>query len=141
MTTMTVSASPALPLPRLTLLGVFFWFLAAMAIRFFGPSLLVRGSLAPMFVFLATIPLTWGLLRLAMAMGRVRGAAVLPALAVMSLVAMMLDGVALTRVPQLYGVAPDAVGMAAAWLLWGVAWTFVWAFYRREASNLNSVSA
>ena len=135
MTTMTVSASPALPLPRLTLLGVFFWFLAAMAIRFFGPSLLVRGSLAPMFVFLATVPLAWGLLRLAMAMGRVRGAVVLPALAVMSLVAMMLDGVAITWVPELYGVAPDAMGMAAAWLLWGVAWTFVWAFYRREQSE------
>ena len=135
MTTMTVSASPALPLPRLIVLGVFFWFLAAMAIRFFGPSLLVRGSLAPVFVFLATIPLTWGLLRLATAMGRVRGAAVLPALAVMSLVAMMLDGVAITWVPELYGVAPDAVGMAAAWLLWGVAWTFVWAFYRRGQSE------
>ena len=77
-----------------------------------------------MFVFLATMPLAWGLLRLAMAMGRVRGAAVLPALAVMSLVAMMLDG-----------VAPDVMGMAAAWLLWGVAWTFVWAFYRREQSE------
>lgn len=135
MTTMTVSASPALPLPRLTLLGVFFWFLAAMAIRFFGPSLLVRGGLPSMFVFLATVPLAWGLLRLAMAMGRVRGAAVLPALAVMSLVAMMLDGVAITWVPELYGVAPDAMGMAAAWLLWGVAWTFVWAFYRREQSE------
>ena len=135
MTTITVSARPTLPLLRLALLGVFFWFLAAMAIRFFGPSLLVRGSLAPVFVFLATVPLTWGLLRLAMAMGRVRGAAVLPALAVMSLVAMMLDGVAITWVPELYGVAPDAVGMAAAWLLWGVAWTFVWAFYRREQSE------
>ena len=77
---------------------------------------------APMFVFLATMPLAWGLLRLAM--GRVRGAAVLPTLAVMSLVAMMLDG-----------VAPDVMGMAAAWLLWGVAWTFVWAFYRREQSE------
>ena len=135
MTTMTVSASPALPLPRLIMLGVFFWFLAAMAIRFFGPSLLVRGSLAPVFVFLATVPLTWGLLRLAMAMGRVRGAAVLPALAVMSLVAMMLDGVAITWVPELYGVALDKMGMAAAWLLWGVAWLFVWAFYRREQSE------
>ncbi len=131
----TVSARPALPLLRLTLLGVFFRFLAAMAIRFFGPPLLVRGSLAPVFVFLATVPLTWGLLRLATAMGRVRGAAVLPALAVMSLVAMMLDGVAITWVPELYGVSPDQVGMAAAWLLWGVAWTFVWAFYRPEQSE------
>ena len=74
---------------------------------------------SPVFVFLATVPLAWGLLWLAMAMGRVRG--VLPALAVMSLVAMMLDGVAITWVPELYGVAPDAMGMAAAWLLWGVA--------------------
>ena len=133
MITMTVSAGPALPLPRLTLLGVFFWFLAAMAIRFFGPSWLIRGSLPLVFVFLATVPLAWGLLRLAM--GWVRGAAVLLVLAVMSLVAMMLDGVAITWVPELYGVAPDAMGMAVARLLWGVAWTFVWAFYRREQSE------
>lgn len=131
---MTTAASspprPVLRLPLLVALGIALWFLAAMAFRFLGPFVLVPGSAALPLVFALFVPVAWALLWLGVTLGGARGAAVLPAAVVMSFTAMLLDGLALTFFPALYGLPTDRLLLVAASLLWGVAWILLLAFVR-----------
>ncbi|WP_102127142.1 DUF5367 family protein [Deinococcus planocerae] len=130
MTTAPLSSPPrpALRLPVLVALGAALWFLAAMMIRFLGPSVFVQGSAALPLVFVLSLPVAWAFLWVGLTLSGARGAAVLPAVVVMSFTAMLLDGLALTFFPALYGLPPASLLLAAAWLLWGVALTQVIAF-------------
>ncbi|WP_424952993.1 hypothetical protein [Deinococcus sp.] len=106
-------------LPLLAALGVTFWFLAAMTIRFLGPGVFVPGgSLLPL-VFLLTLPVAWAFVWLGLLLSGARGAAVFPAATLMTSVAMLCDGVALTFFPALYGLTSVPLLLGAAWILWG----------------------
>ncbi len=130
MTTVAVptSSRPALRLPVLIALGVAFWFLAAMAFRFLGPFVLVPGSTTLPLVFILTVPIAWAFVWAGITLGGARGAAVLPAVVVMSFTAMLLDGLALTFFPALYGLPTASLLIVAALLLWGVGLILVIAY-------------
>jgi hypothetical protein len=94
------------------------WFLAALFIRFAGPAGIFDGAKGLALYGLtmpATIPLN----------ARTRKIAGLPrrrivtAIAVTSATATMLDGVAMSLFPQLYG-DPVAMRDGAVWLLWAI---------------------
>lgn len=122
--TLSVSevSRPALRLPQLIGLGVFFWFVAALAIRFVGPWVFVAGSPAlPLTFFVASPPICWAFVWAGKLLSGVRGTAIFPAMVIMSSVAMFLDGLAITFFPALYGLPPVQLVLAGAWLLWGVA--------------------
>lgn len=118
----------ALRVPLLVALGAIFWFLAALVIRFLGPGVFAPGSAVLLLVFALAVPIAWGFVWLGTAIAGARGAAVVPAVAIMAATAMLLDGVALTWFPALYGLPPASLVIVGACLLWGVGWCLVIAF-------------
>jgi hypothetical protein len=116
-------------MPLIFALGVFFWFVAAMAIRFLGPSIFVAGSIVlPVTFFVLSPPIAWVFVWAAKIMGGIQGKAIFPAAVIMSSVAMFFDGIAITFFPALYGLPSASLVMAGAWLLWGVALIQIIAF-------------
>jgi hypothetical protein len=108
---------PALRLPSCIILGIIFWFAAAMIIRFLGPTFFGSGTMLQVVAFVVTVPIAWVFFWLGITLVGAKGAAVMPTMVVMSFTAMLLDGIALTFFPTLYG--PTYV-IGGAWILWGL---------------------
>jgi hypothetical protein len=102
------------------ILGVVFWFEALLCIRFGGESLFVNGNLWLLLLFVVSIPVAGVLVKVSAAVGKVEGEESLNAVAIMALMATLLDGVALTWFQSWYGLTQAGLLLAAAWLLWGV---------------------
>lgn len=110
--------TPTLRLPSCVTLGVVFWFAAAMLIRFLGPTFFGSGNMMLMLLaFVATVPIAWVFFWLGITLVGAKGAAVMPTMVVMSFTAMLLDGIALTFFPTLYG---PTFAIGGAWILWGL---------------------
>jgi hypothetical protein len=126
----------ALNMPLMVALGIFFWFVAAMAIRFLGSSVFVAGSIIlPVTFFVLSPPIAWAFVWAAKIMGGIQGQAIFPAAVILSSIAMFCDGVAITFFPALYGLPSTSLVMAGAWLLWGVALIQTIAFVQAQRSN------
>ncbi|WP_016949119.1 DUF5367 family protein [Anabaena sp. PCC 7108] len=111
------------PLSNLILfvsLGIIFWFIALLFIRFAGDHLFVNGNPWLILFFILSIPIAWVLVKIGAIIGKVEGEKLLIATVLMSLTALLLDGVALTWFQNWYGLEPAQLLLAAAWLLWGV---------------------
>jgi cation transport ATPase len=116
--TTATSAQPVLRMPLLISLGVIFWFAAAMIIRFLGPTFFVPGNIVlPLVAFIVTIPIAWVFFWLGITLAGAKGTTVMPTMVVMSFTAMLLDGIALTFFPTLYG---PTFAIGGAWILWGL---------------------
>lgn len=113
------SPSRAVPFARLAVLGIVFWFLAALTIRLLGPAVFAQQGLALALVFALTVPIAWAFVWAGALTSGARGAAVFPTSALMTSVAMLCDGVAVTFFPALYGLPPATLHLGAAWILWG----------------------
>jgi limonene-1,2-epoxide hydrolase len=100
--------------------GVLIWFIALLFIRFAGADVFQGGSLGTGFLFAVTFPLSWISTRLCLLLGKTKASHAVPAVAVMSTAALLLDGIAFTWFPWLYGHEPQTNLMGAAWLLWAV---------------------
>lgn len=137
---MTAVATPtlsrlALRVPLLIALGAIFWLLAALAIRFLGPSVFAPDSAVLFLVFLLAIPIAWGFVWVGTTLAGARGAAVIPAVAIMTATAMLLDGVALTWFPILYGLPSASLVIVGALLLWGMGWILAIAYLWNRRSE------
>jgi hypothetical protein len=101
----------------LMLLGTSLWAIGVLGIHACAPL----GVLAPAWslpLLFAALPMAWLTLRL---LRRVAGdAGLVEALAIASAPALLLDGVALTWAPWVYGAAVAEQRAAGAWLLWFV---------------------
>jgi hypothetical protein len=101
-------------------LGAIFWFEGVLFIRFLGGHLFVEGNPWLLGWFVASIPLSWVLVKIGATIGQVEGEKLLAATALMTLAAVLLDGIGLTWFQSWYGlVEPGQLLLAAAWLLWG----------------------
>lgn len=104
-------------------LGAAFWFEGVLFIRFLGEHLFVSGNPWLLGWFIASIPLSWVLVKIGATIGQVEGENLLTATALMTLAAVLLDGVGLTWFQDWYGLGePEQLLLAAAWLLWGQVW-------------------
>jgi Family of unknown function (DUF5367) len=101
-------------------LGMAFWLEALLCIRLGGTSLFVNGNPWLLFCFVASLPISWCLVKASAIVSKVSGDDLLTAVVIMALTASLLDGIALTWFPGWYGLAPAGLLLAAAWLLWGV---------------------
>lgn len=109
-------------------IGAGFWLIFLLLIRFWGEYLFIVGLDAQnenhnpwlLGLFIVSIPLAWVLLKIGTTIGKVEGERVLTATVVMSLTAMLLDGIALTWFQPWYGLESAQLLLVAAWLLWGV---------------------
>ena len=100
----------------LVALGVALWFGAILLIR----ALESMGALRTpwvAFTYLLVVPGTWPFVVLARRIASLRQDQTATGLAIVTLTAALLDGIALTAAPAVYGADPVAAG---AVLLWGV---------------------
>ena len=100
-------------------LGFVFWLEAVLFIRFWGENLFFNGNpwLLPWLGL--SIPIAWVLVKTGAVIGKVKGNDILKATVLMSITALLLDGIGLTWFQNWYGIAPTQLLLAAAWLLWG----------------------
>ena len=106
------------PLARLFVLSVVLWGVGVAFIREAIPFGLFSAA-ASFALLAATLPVAWLTVRLAR---RVAGPGTTPfeAVALVSMPALLLDGLALTWAPAAYGPAGTSLRIPAAWLLWFV---------------------
>jgi hypothetical protein len=103
----------------LTVFSTVVWFLAAMFIRFVGPMGVFHGYKV-IALYALTIPATAPLNARSRKLVRAPKSQMVTVIAVTSAVATMLDGVAMSQFPALYGADPAITGAGAAWLLWAI---------------------
>lgn len=110
-------------------IGAGFWLVFVLLIRFWGEYLFIVGGASQnenhnpwlLGLFVVSIPLAWVLVKIVTTICNVKGNRVLTATVMMSITAMLLDGIALTWFQNWYGLEPTRLVLAAAWLLWGAA--------------------
>ena len=104
----------------LILLGAVLWFLAALFIRLTLPFGLFSGGYATLILFGATALMAPVLLAGVHRLTAGGKAPRLPTAAILCLVGVLLDALAMTWSPQLYASNPARLVGGAAWLLFGV---------------------
>lgn len=136
MTTVPTSSSRStIRVPVFVALGAFFWFLAAMAFRFLGPAVLAPGTAVVPLIFALGVPIAWAFVWAGTTAIGVRGAAVMSAVVIMSATALILDGLALTFFPSLYGLPTASLLLVGAFLMWGVGLILVIAFVQTRRAG------
>lgn len=101
-------------------LGVAFWFCAAMIVRFGNELVFSEGSSYLLPLFIATIPISYGFLFVTMKLGKLKLYELLIPVTIIAFTAMFCDGIAMTWFVKLYGKTHEIVHFGAAFILWGV---------------------
>lgn len=100
-------------------LGITFWFLAALMVRVLGPYVFTDGNPYRWLMFVLAVPLSYGFMFSARGLVRLQRAELASAMAIMTLVATLCDGTALTCCHTLYGATYEIALFGAAVILWG----------------------
>ena len=100
--------------------GLAFWLAAALGIRFGTPWGVFQGLRFAVLI-VATIPLTWLVIRRLRVLAALRPDQVLPGTVVATAAATLADAVAVAGFPGLYADEPAAVLAGLVWVFWGVA--------------------
>ncbi len=108
-------------------LGVAFWFAAAMGVRF-GSAAGFFGATASLLTFALTVPVCWLAVLFVKKMAKLEAGQVVPGIVVGVVVATFCDGIALTWARGLYGLDAAQVTLGAAWILWGVGLFLLFAY-------------
>jgi hypothetical protein len=101
-------------------LGAFFWLVAALFIRFSGPSLFHLGNPWLGLLFVSVVPLGWVFVQACLVVGGLDRRDALAPISLASATGLLLDGLAISAFRSLYGETMEHVMLGAAWLLWGV---------------------
>jgi hypothetical protein len=99
--------------------ATFVWFCAAMFIRYVGPTGQFQGWKVAL-LYVLTIPGTVLLNERTRKLVRLPRRMMVPVIAVTTATATMLDGVAMSGFPELYGADPVVMLGGAVWLLWAI---------------------
>jgi hypothetical protein len=102
-----------------TSIGAGFWLVFVLLIRVGGEYLFIDRNPWLLGLFIISIPLAWVLIKIVTTITKVKGNQVLTATVIMSITAMLLDGIALTWFQNWYGLEPTRLVLVGAWLLWG----------------------
>jgi Family of unknown function (DUF5367) len=100
-------------------IGAGFWLIFLLPIRFWGEYLFIDRNPWLLGLFIISIPLAWVLIKIVTTITKVEGNRALTATAIVTITAMLLDGIALTWFQGWYGLEPTRLVLVAAWLLWG----------------------
>lgn len=99
-------------------LGILFWFEAALFVRAFGDRVFDMGIAHAMTYFAALLVCPMLVWLVALVARVPSNTMVLPTI-IMTMSALLLDGVAMTLSPALYGGMNETLTYGAAWILWG----------------------
>lgn len=100
-------------------LGVVFWFAAAMLVRIGGPNVFTAGSAMLVILYLLALPVSLGFIAITRLTSGVPLRDMLAPVALMTTTALLLDGIAIGFFPQLYGSTTEWVMHGAALIMWG----------------------
>ncbi len=100
-------------------LGVFFWLVFALVIRF-GNGMGIFGGAIGAVTFLLSVPIAWFLILGIKTMAGLTTGQIMTGLGISSATAGLCDGIALTWMPSLYGNELSEVLLGAAYIIWGV---------------------
>ena len=114
-------------LATVVVLGLVFWFAAAMAVRI-GSTAGFFGTSASAIAFAVAIPVCWLSVLFIKKVARLSTGQTLPGIAVGTMTATFADGIALTWGRGLYGSDPAMTTLGAAWILWGVGLFLLFAY-------------
>ena len=103
----------------LVALGIFFWFVFAMAVRFTS-GLGLFGGVVGVATFLLSIAVGWLIVILLRRLASLTAGQLVTGVALSTAAAALCDGIVLTWMPTLYGNDPADVLLGAAYILWGV---------------------
>ena len=105
-------------LAALIIMGAVYWFVAALVVRWTAVEW-VGSTAATLVVFALIVVVTPAALWLGMRIARAKRAQAGYAATVMTMVALFLDGIALTWFPSLYGTDPKVLLGGAASIMFG----------------------
>ena len=131
---------PSSPLPFI-LLGIIFWFSAALLVRFIGPYALTPGNPLRLVLFVVAGPITIGFLASAKRVGRMGWHQLLRPTVIMTYTATLLDGVALTWFHTLYSTSYEVALSGAALILWGAGLGLLLALLLEQRQALSQTGA
>jgi Family of unknown function (DUF5367) len=111
--------------------GFSIWFIATLAIRFFGQWFFLPKSLvAVIILFVVSIPVMWGMMQVAYRMSGVKASERLLGATYVIVPGLLLDGLIYafpnTLMPNL---SSASAGLVAAWLLWCYGWVLITALF------------
>ena len=98
--------------------GAVLWLAAALLLRWLGPTGIYEDPLR-ILVYLLVIPGTWPFVIQVEKLAKLRRDQVFTGMAVGTMMAVLLDGVALAWFPRLYGETVELWAGAGAVILWG----------------------
>ena len=104
---------------RTTVIGIVFWYLAALAVRY-GTALGWFSGTAILVTFALGGPIGWITVQFVKWAAALQPAQIVPGIALGTAAATLCDGIALIWTPALYGPSPEKILPGAAWILWGV---------------------
>ena len=112
-------------------LGAVFWLVAAVALRLAEPLGVIGAGAAPQALALAVVAVSLAVtVILVQALLRLRGARLFEAVSVMTMTALLLDGLAFSFAPGLYGSGEGHRLAASALVLWGGGFGMLVAWWR-----------
>jgi hypothetical protein len=116
-------------------LGIAFWFVAAMIVRFSGQAVFSDGNPMLILFFVLCFPLTYGFLFTTRKTLNLQYSEILRPIVVITLTATFLDGIALAWFRQLYGQTFEIALFGAALILWGVSLALLFGFILDSRSS------
>lgn len=109
----------AAQLIALIAIGTFLWFLGVLFLRWASAGGFMSGA-PQIIIYALVIPFTWPLIRFAPHVVRLSAADTLFAASVMSMTALLIDGIIIGYVPFVYSSDPALARACAGGLLWAV---------------------
>jgi hypothetical protein len=101
-------------------LGVLFWFVAAMIVRFLGDAVFTENNPYLILMFMLTIPITFGFLFITQKVANLPKTELLRPIVIITFTAAFLDGIAMTWFRKLYSESFEVSFYGSALILWGV---------------------
>lgn len=126
------------------LLGVLFWYLAALFIKYYGSFFSTDQNPYLPVLYVLAIPVSWEFIQTAKLVERLADSEVFDSVVVMTMTATLCDGIAITWFPALYGTPPQSyqhLALGAALILWSAGCGLVLGFIMKpkEARKQTSV--
>jgi hypothetical protein len=101
-------------------LGILFWFVAAMMVRFLGNTVFTENNPYLILMFVLTIPITFGFLFITQKAANLAKTELLRPIVIITFTAAFLDGIAMTWFRKLYSESFEVSFYGSALILWGV---------------------
>jgi hypothetical protein len=114
------------------ILGVIFWFVAAMIVRIGGEAVFTQNNPLLALLFVIAFPVTWVFFEITKKLGGINNSELLRPIVIITATATCLDAIAMSAFHQLYSQSFEVAFFGSAMILWGVFIGLVGAYYLEQ---------